>query len=93
MGAGQFTSALTAIVNTSQPAPLAIPPATEVLAQFAPRAAARNLIGQDKLRFAVAAQVLITGFYGTVARSDGHRAKLDTVIAPLAEIRFDAKGV
>ena len=72
---------------------LGIASAGETFAQFAPHTAARRLIGDEELRFALAAEAFLPGFHGPVAGSDGHRAKLDAAFAFLTEVRPDAEGM
>ncbi len=53
----------------------------------------RCQVGDHELRFAFAAEVFLPRFHGTVARSDGHGAKLDAAAALLTEMRPGAEGV
>ena len=72
---------------------LGITSAGETFAQFAPHTAARCLISDNELRFALAAETFLPSFHGPIAGSDGHGAKLDATIAFLTELGPDAEGM
>ena len=72
---------------------LRIASAAETFAQLAPRAATHRLVGDQKLRFTVAAEAFLTGFHRTITGSNGHGTKLDAIATLLTEIGAYAEGV
>jgi hypothetical protein len=70
---------------------MAVTPAPEAFAQFAPNAASGGILIGQQQGFTVGAEMFLTFFHRAAAWCNRHRANLHTVFAVFASIRAHAK--